>query len=205
LDPNTRVEPVAVSRFELLLGRKFAEVSLSDSRINANKGNTIPPSSISTETQREQVCSLLGKSQSEQNCSNVLTPFQYLQRNSPVNKEPRLGSDGLSQGIASCVRPGSYQPDQDIYSSQQNNSSSHNIVTGRRESNESSHPSSREGPTLLARKLADDSLSESQIDANSSNQVWLASASPGIQTEPDHSRLHSSQKEHAATDLVLTW
>jgi hypothetical protein len=58
------------------LTRKFAEASLPDSRINANSGNEVPPSSTSTETQREQLRSLLGRSQTELERSNVLTPLQ---------------------------------------------------------------------------------------------------------------------------------
>jgi hypothetical protein len=76
LDPNTPVGPVAASGYESLLTRKFAEASLPDSRINANSGNEVPPSSTSTETQREQLRSLLGRSQTELERSNVLTPLQ---------------------------------------------------------------------------------------------------------------------------------
>jgi len=329
LDPISRVGPVAVSGYELLLGRKYAEAYLPDSRINANNGDEVPPSSTSTETQRKQFRSLLGSFQTEQNRSNVLEPLQDL--NSPGNNEPRLSSGGLSQGNASCVRPGSYQPHQDLYSSQRNNSASlgrggsndsldpisrvepvavsgyesllerkyaeaylpdsrinynnsnevppsststetqisqseqnrseslapqtnlqckssggisssrrvcgdsslenassalidqniifshhcnfasRNMTIGQGGSNECSHPSSQEvtaavgfvHDTLLARKRADASFSDSRIDSNSGHQVRLASASPGSQTEPDHSILRSSQSEQDRSNFLM--
>ena len=132
----------------------------------------------------------LGRSQIELERSNSLSPID-LQRN-------------LSQ-------TGSFRLEQDLNFSQHNNSSSRNMSIGRGGSNDSLDPNTRVAPaavgpeqdTLLARKLAVAPGDDNQINANSGNEVPLASTSPETQTELNHSRLHSSQTEQYRSNFVM--
>ena len=195
---------------EMALGRiteEYGGGDTIDSYTSLHSSQTVLERSRidSSQTEQEKVHSLLGRSMTELERSNS-RPRRDLEHNSSGSNNPRLGRGGLFQGNASFLRPGSFQ-----LSSQRNNSASRNMTFGRGGSNECSHPSSQEvtaavgcvQDTLLARKLADASFSDSRIDSNSGHQVRLASASPGSQTEPDHSILRSSQSEQDRSNFLM--